>query len=107
MVLNEANKIPPQPVPTDGNDNTERDPTIWVQKTVCVGSDQPPRYKYIESPPTGSESSQRPDTDSSDDDGHGECGLGGYENCPDNPANRRARGDSDGSTQDSSDRGIT
>ena len=33
---------PPQPVSADGNDNTERDPTIWVQKSVYVGSDQPP-----------------------------------------------------------------
>ena len=98
--LNGANKIPPKPVPMDGNDNTERDPTIWVQKTVYSGSDQPPRYEYIKSPTTGSESSQCPDTDSSDDDGHRECGQVGYENCPDNPANHRAmnhqRGDSDG-----------
>ena len=47
----------------DGNDNTERDPTIWVQKTVYSGSDQPPRYEYIKSPTTGSESSPRLDTD--------------------------------------------
>ena len=98
--LNGAKKIPPKPIPMDGNDNTERDPTIWVQKMVYVGSDQPPRYEYIESPTTGSKISQRPDTDSSDDDGQGECGRGGYENCPDNPANHRAmnhqRGDSDG-----------
>ena len=95
----------------DGNENTKKDPTIWVQKTVYVGSNQPPRYEYIESPTTESESSQHPDTDSSDGDGHGECGQGGYENCPDNPENRRAmhhQGDnSDGSTPDSSDRGIT
>ena len=98
--LHGANKIPPTPVPMDGNDNTKRDLTIWVQKTVYVGSDQPTRYEYIESPTTGSESSQRPDTDSSDDDGHRECRRVGYENCPDNPANHRAmnhqRGDSDG-----------
>ena len=55
--LNGANKIPPKPVPMDGNDNTERDPTIWVQKTVYVDSDQAPRYEYTESPTTGSESS--------------------------------------------------
>ena len=45
--LHGANKIPPTPVPMDGNDNTKRDLTIWVQKTVYVGSDQPPRYEYI------------------------------------------------------------
>ena len=109
--LNGANKIPLQPVPTDGNDNTERDPTIWVQKTVYVGSNQPPRYEYIESPTSGSESSQHLETDSSDDNGHAKCGRGGYENCPDNPANRRAMhhqgGDSEGSTPNPSDRGIT
>ena len=109
--LNGANKIPPKPILMDGNENTKRDPTIWVQKTVYVGSNQPPCYEYIESPTTGSESSQHPDIDSSDDDSHGECGRGGYENCPDNPANSRAmhhQGDnSDGSTPDPSDRGIT
>ena len=26
------------------------------------------------------------ESDYSDDDGHRECGLGGYKNCPDNPA---------------------
>ena len=56
--LNGANKIPPKPILMDGNENTKRDPTIWVQKTVYVGSNQPPCYKYIESPTTGSESSQ-------------------------------------------------
>ena len=55
--LNGANKIPPQPVPADGNDNIKRDPTIWVQKTVYLDSEAPPHYKYIESPTTGSESS--------------------------------------------------
>ena len=58
---NGANKIPPKPVPMDGNDNTDRDPTIWVQKTVYVGGNQPPRYEYIQSSTTGSESSQRLD----------------------------------------------
>ena len=76
--LTGAKKIPPQPVPADGNDNTERDPTIWVQKTVYLDSEAPPHYEYIESPTTGSESSQCLDPDSSDDDSHGECGRGDY-----------------------------
>ena len=28
--LNGSNKIPPKQVPMDGNENTKRDPTIWV-----------------------------------------------------------------------------
>ena len=66
-------------------------------------------YKYIQS--TTTESSQYLDPDASDDDGHRECGLGEYKNCPDNPANRptmqHQEGNFDESYPDPSDRGIT
>ena len=70
-----------------------------------------PHYEYVELTTSDSESSQYLDPDSSDDDGHRDCGLGGYEYCPDNPANYRTtqyqEGDSNKNHPDSSDRGIT
>ena len=69
------------------------------------------RYEYLEITTSDSETSQCPDPDSSDDDGHKDCGLGGYEHCPDNPANYRAtqhrENDFDKDHPDPSDRGIT
>ena len=49
-----------------------------------------PQYECIELTTSDSESSQCPGLDSSDDDGHKDCGLGGYGRCPDNPANYQA-----------------
>ena len=70
-----------------------------------------PNYKYVELIATESESSQYLDLDSSDDDGHKECGLGGYKYCPDNLANcpttRHQECNFDGNYPDPSDRGIT
>ena len=71
-----------------------------------------PQYDYLDITTSDSENSQRPDQDSSDDDGHRDCGLpGGYERCPDNPANyqntRHSEGDFDKDHSDTSDRGIT
>jgi hypothetical protein len=48
-------------------------------------------YKYHEEDPLGSDT-QEPylasdDSYESDDDGHRDCGRGGYHACPDNPAN--------------------
>lgn len=55
---------------------------------VHINSDALPHHEYFEEATKaitegylGSEESN-----TSDDDGHRECGLGGYENCPDNPA---------------------
>ena len=60
---------------------------------------------------TESKSSQYLDPDSSDEDGHKECGLGGYENCLDNPANspttQHQEDNFDASYLDPSDKGIT
>ena len=67
--LTGANKIPPQPVPGEFQE---------FQETVYLDGKAPPHYEYIESPTTGSESSQCLDPDSSDDDSHGECGRGDY-----------------------------
>ena len=70
-----------------------------------------PQYEYIEPTTSDSENSQYPDLDSSDDDGHRDCGLGGYEYCPDNPINYRAtqhqEDDFNRNQLDPSDRGIT
>ena len=71
-----------------------------------------PQYDYLDITTSDSENSQHPDQDSSDDDGHRDCGLpGGYERCPDNPANyqntRHSEGDFDKDHSDTSDRGIT
>ena len=49
-----------------------------IQETIYIDDRALPYYEYSET---------QPRTDCSDDDGHRECGLGGYENCPDNPAN--------------------
>ena len=70
-----------------------------------------PHYEYVELTTSDSESSQYLDPDSLDDYGHRDCGLGGYEYCPDNPANYRTtqyqEGDSNKNHPDPSDRGIT
>ena len=109
--LNGTGKVPPQPTSADGNDNIGRAPIVQVQETIYLDNEALPYYEYIEVTATESGSSQYLDPDSSDDDGHRECGLGGYENCPDNPANRptmqHQEGNFDESFPDPSDRGIT
>ena len=108
--LNGANKESLQPTSAEGNDNIGRAPVGQIQETVYVDDKALPYYEYIKLTATERESPQHLDPDSSDDDGHKECGLGGYKNCPDNPANRpttQHQGDNfDENYPDPSDRGI-
>ena len=108
---------------TSSNRKTDRPPHL--PERIYVGQPQKeirnaayaddkrrPQYDYLDIATSDSESSQCPDPYSSDDDGHGDCGLpGGYERCPDNPANYRTtqhpEDDSDESHSGASDRGIT
>ena len=62
-------------------------PQREVRRAAYMGNRAQSQYEYIELTTSDSESSQCPGLDSSDDDGHKDCGLGGYERCPDNPAN--------------------
>ena len=82
-----------------------------IRRAAYVVNRARPQYEYIEPTTFDSESSQCPDPDSSDDNGHRDCGLGGYEYCPDNPANYRTtqhrEDDSNENHPDTSDRGIT
>ena len=108
---NGANNESPQPTPADGNDNIGEAPVDQIQETVYEDDGALPYYEYIELTATESESSQYLDPNSSDNDDHKECGLGGYKNCPDNPANRpttQHQGDNfNENYPDPSDRGIT
>ena len=82
-----------------------------VREAVYMDDRAQPHYEYIELTTSESESLQYLDPDSLDDDGHKDCGLGGYRYCPDNPANyqttRHQEGNSDKSYPDPSDRRIT
>ena len=87
-------------------------PQREIRNAVYTDDRRRPQYDYLDIATSDSESSQCPDPYSSDDDGHGDCGLpGGYERCPDNPANYRTtqhpEDDSDESHSGASDRGIT
>ena len=86
-------------------------PQEEIREVVYTDDRARPQYEYIELTTSDSESSQYLDPDSSDDDGHGDCGLGGYEYCPDNPANyrtiRHQEGDLNKNRPDPSYRGIT
>ena len=87
-------------------------PQREIRNAVYADDRKRPQYDYLDIATSDSESSQCPDPYSSDDDGHGDCGLpGGYEHCPDNPANyrttRHPEDDSDENHSDASDRGIT
>ena len=87
-------------------------PQREVRDTVYTDDRKRPQYDYLDIATSDSESSQCPDPYSSDDDGHGDCGPpGGYERCPDNPANyrttRHPEDDSDENHSSASDRGIT
>ena len=73
--LNGANKKSPQATPADDNDNIRKTPVSTVQETIYVDDEALPYYEYIEL--TTSENSQYLDPDSSDDDGHTKCRLGG------------------------------
>ena len=73
-----------------------------------------PYYEYSEETNTAATEDRDPlylELDYSDDDGHRECGLVGYENCPDNPARHStARHQVDSFEEnypDPNDRGIT
>jgi hypothetical protein len=82
-----------------------------IRRATYMDSRTQPQYECIELTTSDSESSQCPGLDSSDDDGHGDCGLGGYERCPDNPSNYQAtqhqEDDFNKNQLDPSDRGIT
>jgi hypothetical protein len=81
-------------------------PQNEIGEAVYMDDRARPYYEYTESSISKSESSQYLDSDSTDDDGHGDCGLGGYKYCPDNPANcQTMRHQKD--NPDPSDRGIT
>ena len=86
-------------------------PQREIRRAVYMDNRAQPQYEYIEPTTSDSENSQYPDLDSSDDDGHRDCGLGGYEYCPDNPTNYRAtqhqEDDFNRNHLDPSDRGIT
>ena len=86
-------------------------PQREIRRATYMDRRTQPQYEYIELTTSDSESSQCPGLDSSDDDGHGDCGLGGYERCPDNPSNYQAtqhqEDDFNKNQQDPSDRGIT
>lgn len=87
-------------------------PQTEIRNAVYADDRRRPQYDYLDIATSDSESSQCPDPYSSDDDGHGDCGLpGGYERCPDNPANyrttRHPEDDSDENHSGASDRGIT
>lgn len=113
--LDEARKTSPQPTLVVDNVNAGRTPVGQTQEeireAVYMDDRALPHYEYVELTATESESSQYLDPDSSDDDGHKECGLGGYKYCPDNPANRQTtqhqEGNFDEDYPDPSDRGIT
>jgi hypothetical protein len=85
-------------------------PREEIREMVYVDNRARPQYEYIELT-SDSKSSQYLDPDSSDDDGHRDCGRGGYEYCPDNPANyrttRHQTDDLNKNSPDPSDRGIT
>ena len=87
-------------------------PQREIRNVTYTDNRKRPQYDYLDIATSDSDSSQCPDPYSSDDDGHGECGLpGGYEHCPDNPANyqttRHLEDGSDESHSGASDRGIT
>ena len=87
-------------------------PQREIRDAVYMDDRKRPQYDYLDITTSDSESSQCPDPYSSDDDGHGDCGLPrGYERCPDNPANyqttRHPEDDSDENHSGTSDRGIT
>ena len=108
---------------TSSNRKTDRPPPLpermyvgqpqrEIRNAVYADDRRRPQYDYLDIATSDSESSQCPDPYSSDDDGHGDCGLpGGYEHCPDNPANYRTtqhpEDDSDENHSGASDRGIT
>ena len=80
--LGEIRKPSAQPDWMKGNTNTKKILVGQTQEDVREGVYMDDRkrlhYEYIELSTTESESSQHLDPDSSDDDGHKECGLGGY-----------------------------
>ena len=82
------NKNAPQTTPTDNNDNIRKTPiNNKAQETIYIDNGALPYYEYSEVNTTENKSPPYLGSDYSDDDGQRECGLGGYENCPDNPAN--------------------
>jgi hypothetical protein len=110
--LNGADKKPPQATPADDNDNIRKTHLSYtVKETIYIDDGALPYYEYFEFTTSESESSPYLDPDSSDDDGHKECGLGGYKHCPDNPANhstaQHQEDNFDEKYPDPSDRGIT
>ena len=90
--LGKIRKPSAQPDWKKGNTNTKKilvgQTQEDIREVVYMDDRARPHYEYIELTTTESESSQYLDLDSSDDDGHKECELGGYRYCPDNPANR-------------------
>ena len=86
-------------------------PQKEIQGVVYTDDRARPHYEYIELTTTESKSLQYSDPDSSDDNGHKDCGLGGYSYCPDNPPNYQTtqyqEGNFDENHPDPSDRGIT
>jgi hypothetical protein len=86
----------------DDNENEVKRPPITLNKQgKGTGQVIPPGgYKYLEEEPSVT-NTQEPYLGSDDssafseDDGHGDCGRGGYHACPDNPANYNMREDED------------
>ena len=109
--LNAAQKRPPQTNQVEDNDNVRETPASAAQETIYVDDEVLPDYECVELTTTGSESPQYLDPNSLDEDSHKECGLGGYKNCSDNPANystaRYQEDNFDENHPDPSDRGIT
>ena len=79
-------KDTPQTTPTDNNNNIT--PVKGTtHETIYIDDGALPYYEYSETTTTEDGNPLYLESDCSDDDGHRECGLEGYKNCPDDPTN--------------------
>ena len=87
-------------LPIDGNDNVNSPLVGKISKgVVYIDDDVLPNYEYFDeennmATTEGSYLGSK-ESNTSDDDGHKECGIGGYKNCPDNPERRSTSGEED------------
>ena len=96
----------PETPAVDGNDNTNPPPTSRNrQGVVHIDSDALPHHEYFEEATEAvtEDYSESGESDTSDDDGHRECGLGGYKNCPDNPTRHSTSSEEDNSDESDGD----
>jgi hypothetical protein len=85
----------------NSNDNKVENPPVALNKPAKRDqqTNPPGGYEYLEEDPSGSDT-QEPylasdDSYKSDDNGHRDCGRGGYHACPDNPVNYMQNEDDD------------